>query len=184
MNRKWGEKLAVGMILGAVMACPVVAPLSAADEPPAPAPVTVPDEPLSAELVELVAAHNRERAAAKKPPLVANARLVAAARVQARDMAEHKLMSHEGSDGSKFFERIQRQGYVGYGMAENVAMAHKTVPQVMDAWLKSPPHRENILGPYSEIGVARAKSKQGVPFWCVTFGESHPPPIRNEAGVA
>ena len=57
--------------------------------------------------VELIALHNQERVAAKLAPLVANDKLVAAAQIHARDMADHDKMSHGGSDGSKFNERIK-----------------------------------------------------------------------------
>jgi uncharacterized protein YkwD len=129
----------------------------------------------------LVAAHNKERAAAKLGPLTPNAKLMAAARVHARDMAEHEFMSHEGSDGSKFNERIERQGYFGLKLGENVAMGQRTVPGVMREWMKSPHHRENILGDFSEIGAARADSEEGVPYWCVDFGLPRPKLDRDEA---
>jgi uncharacterized protein YkwD len=125
---------------------------------------------LPPELVELVALHNRERAAEKLEPLVANAKLTAAALTQARDMAEHEKMSHEGSDGSKFNERIERQGYLGRRMGENVAWGQKTPAEVMRVWMKSPHHRDNILGKFSEIGVAYATSADGRRYWCTTFG--------------
>ena len=44
----------------------------------------------------------------------------------------------------------------------------------MTAWMNSPHHRENILGDYSEIGVARAEAADGVPYWCVEFGRPFP----------
>src|SRR5262249_35869674 len=92
---------------------------------------------LSAEMAELVAAHNRERAAANLAPLAANEKLVAAALVHARDMAGHDTMSHDGSDGSKFNERIERQGYYGRRLAENIAKSQRTVAQVMREWMNS-----------------------------------------------
>jgi uncharacterized protein YkwD len=140
-----------------------------------------PDVQLTPEIEELVAAHNKERAAAKLGPLTPNAKLMAAARVHARDMAEHEFMSHEGSDGSKFNERIERQGYFGLKLGENVAMGQRTVPGVMREWMKSPHHRENILGDFSEIGAARADSEEGVPYWCVDFGLPRPKLDRDEA---
>jgi uncharacterized protein YkwD len=129
---------------------------------------------LPAEIVELIAAHNRERAAAKLGPLVANASLVAAAHIHAKDMAEHDMLSHEGSDGSKFHERIQRQGYQGRRMGENIAAAQDTVAGVMRDWMNSPHHRDNILGDFSEIGAARARAGDGTSYWCVTFGLPRP----------
>lgn len=141
---------------------------------------TPPSQP-SPEQVELIAAHNQERAVAKLAPLVANPKLMTAALIQARDMAEHDTMSHEGSDGSKPHERIERQGYHGRRTGENVAGGQGTVPQVMRAWMSSPHHRENILGEFSEIGVARVNSKDGTPYWCVNFGLSWPRIDRDEA---
>jgi len=138
-------------------------------------------EALPPEMVKLVEEHNREREKAKLGPLVANQLLTAAARQHAADMAEHDMMSHEGSDGSKFNERIERQGYHGRRMAENVARAQRSVDAVMRAWMNSPHHRENILGPYDEIGVAVARSEDGVPFWCTTFGLSRPKLDRDES---
>jgi uncharacterized protein YkwD len=135
-----------------------------AHDPPAP------DPALPTELVELVAAHNRERAAEQLEPLAANVKLTAAALVHARDMAEHEMMSHEGSDGSKFNERIERQGYQGRKLGENVASGQKTVSSVMREWMNSPHHRDNILGEFKEIGVAYANSDDGTRYWCVTFG--------------
>jgi uncharacterized protein YkwD len=99
-------------------------------------------------------------------------------------MAEHDTMSHEGSDGSKFNERIERQGYLGRRLAENVAKSQRTVAQVMREWMNSPHHRENVLGQFDEIGVARASSEEGVPYWCVTFGQSRPTLDRDEATAA
>ena len=123
----------------------------------------------------LVAAHNRERAEKKLPPLVAEPRLTEAARLHALDMATHETMSHDGSDGSKPAERVKKAGYVYVTTGENVAKGQPTVASVMTAWMDSPHHRDNILGDaYTEIGVARAFDEEGVPYWCVEFGRPIP----------
>jgi uncharacterized protein YkwD len=153
----------------AILLLGAVASRAVADEPPA-----VEGTGLSREMKRLVDAHNREREEAKLAPLVPNAKLTAAALGHARDMAEHDAMSHDGSDGSKFNERIERQGYKGRRTAENVAAGQRSVGDVIGAWMNSEHHRENILGPYDEIGVARAESEDGKPYWCTTFGLSRP----------
>lgn len=134
----------------------------------------------------LIEAHNRERAKEKKPPLVNNARLEAAARVHAVDMAEHRKMSHEGSDGSTPSQRIERQKYYGRRTGENVAEGQELVEEVMTAWMNSPHHRANILGDFSEIGVGLSLDKDGTPYWCVTFGLAWPKldPARASADLA
>jgi uncharacterized protein YkwD len=155
----------------------VVLPLPAlrADPPAKP-------DPLVTALIE---AHNRERATEKKAPLKLNARLEAAARAHARDMADHEMMSHDGSDGSTPSQRIDREEYHGQGTGENVARGQKSVDEVMRTWMNSPGHRENILGDYSEIGVARALAGDGTPYWCTDFGLEWPSldPSRASAGV-
>jgi uncharacterized protein YkwD len=133
----------------------------------------------------LVRAHNRERAKDGLPPLEANPRLQAAAQAHARDMADRRAMSHEGSDGSTFSQRIERQGYGYRRVGENVAMGQKTAAAVMKDWMNSPLHKANILGDFHEIGVGRAEGKDGAFYWCVDFGEGWPKidTERAEAGV-
>jgi uncharacterized protein YkwD len=36
--------------------------------------------------------------------------------------------------------------------------------------MKSPPHKRNILGNFSEIGAACATASDGTLYWCVSFG--------------
>jgi len=159
------------MILAlALLIAPVPAP---ADDPP-PAAVTA---------RALVEAHNRERAGQGRPPLVAEPRLTEAARKHAADMASHKNMSHEGSDGSTPADRVKREGYPYVSTGENVAKGQATVEAVMTAWMDSPHHRDNILGDFGEIGVAKAEADDGAPYWCAVFGRPIPrlDPARAEA---
>jgi uncharacterized protein YkwD len=123
---------------------------------------------------DLIAAHNKERAERKLPPLVAEPRLTAAAKAHAADMAAHKKMSHEGSDGSTLVDRVKREGYTYLKVGENVAEGQPTVASVMDSWMNSPHHRENILGDFTEVGVGRAEADDGTPYWAVDFGRPFP----------
>ena len=129
------------------------------------------DEPVAS---ALIAAHNRERTERKLSTLVAEPRLTQAAKIHAADMASHATMSHDGSDGSHPADRVKRQKYPYLLTGENVAMAQTSVDEVMKAWMDSPHHRENILGDFSEIGVARAEAGDKTPYWCVVFGRSYP----------
>ncbi len=119
---------------------------------------------------QLVKAHNARRAKAGLPPLFPNALLDAAAVGHAGDMADRRKMAHRGGDGSSPFERIDRQGYRYRAAGENVAYGFDDVESVMAGWMRSPGHRRNILGHYSEIGVGRAIAKDGAAYWSVTFG--------------
>ncbi len=88
----------------------------------------------------------------------------------ARDMAERHKMAHKGGDGSSPFDRMKRQGYRFRTAAENIAYGFEAVESVMTGWIKSPGHRRNILGNFSEIGVGHAIARDGLSYWCVTFG--------------
>jgi uncharacterized protein YkwD len=153
--------------MACVVPLPRVAPPESGPGPPGLDPEAAGDQ--------LVAAHNRVRAAHRLAPLVVSRPLEAAARQHARDMAERHWMSHRGGDGSSPFRRMAAQGYTFRRAGENVAAGYPTVDAVMNGWLWSPGHRRNILGRFSEIGSACAIARDGTPYWCVTFGEPEGP---------
>jgi uncharacterized protein YkwD len=142
-------------------------------------------EPSAATLQALVEAHNKVRAEEKLPPLKANDKLTLAARDHARDMAEHTHLTHDGSDGSDAGKRLKRKGYVFKQYGENVAVGQETVADVMRTWIESPPHRENILGDFTEMGGAVAKGSDGQNYWCVDFGRPMPQvdPVKSPADL-
>jgi uncharacterized protein YkwD len=157
----------------AVASC--VAPRREAPEPPllvdvAETPAAEPPGPRASSNASLIRAHNARRAKAGLPPLFENSQLDTAAEGHARDMAERRKMSHRGGDGSSPFDRIDRQGYRYRSAGENVAAGFDDVDSVMDGWMKSPGHRRNILGRFTEIGVGRAIAKDGASYWSVSFG--------------
>jgi uncharacterized protein YkwD len=118
----------------------------------------------------VIEAHNRIRAEHKLPSLAVSPKLRSAAMAHARDMAERHKMSHKGSDGSNPFDRIGRVGYDYRRAGENVAAGYFSTERLMKGWMDSPPHKKNILGSFSQIGVACATGDDGKRYWCVTFG--------------
>jgi uncharacterized protein YkwD len=141
---------------------------------PAPRPAPRPEAYGTSEALDtsdqVLRAHNAKRAKAGLPPFFPNPLLESAALGHARDMADRRKMAHRGGDGSSPFDRIGREGYRYRAAGENVAYGFDDVEAVMDGWMRSPGHRRNILGHYSEIGVGRAIAKDGASYWCVTFG--------------
>jgi uncharacterized protein YkwD len=123
---------------------------------------------------DLLEAHNRERSAEKLPPLTSDPTLTAAAQGHAEDMAAHHKMTHDGSDGSTAPGRVKRQGYKYQNMGENIAEGQRTVADVMKTWMNSPPHRENILGKFTQAGIGLARDDEGDPYYCVEFGTPFP----------
>ncbi len=131
------------------------------------------DEPRSDDdarlLRSLLDAHNRERAEAKLPPLTLDPKLTLAAQVHSKDMAAHRKMTHDGSDGSTPSDRIKRQNYPFMTDAENVAEGYRTVDSLMRGWMESEHHRENILGRYTQVGFGLARDEDGEPYWTTDF---------------
>lgn len=150
-----------------------------------PAPPAAPEAKADPTLQALLDAHNRERAKDSLPPLRLAPLLSQSAKAHARDMAEHGKMTHDGSDGSTAAERIARTGYHARRSAENIAYGQRKVAEVVAAWMKSPGHRANILGPCEEMGAGTARDEEGRIYWCVNFGTPWPdtPAPEREAEV-
>ncbi len=125
---------------------------------------------LKAACDEVVKAHNRIRLEAKLPTLALSSKLQAAAERHAKDMAARDRMTHKGGDGSAPIDRIKATRYPYRRAGENIAAGRLTTEKLMKGWMDSPPHKRNILGSFSQIGVACATGESGKRYWCVTFG--------------
>ena len=105
-------------------------------------------------------------------PLTLSLALTEAASRHARDMAKHGSFDHRGSDGSRPAERVSRAGYRWRATGENIAAGQSNADAVVAAWLDSPGHCANIMGPeFTEMGVAFALSASGDPaiYWAQVF---------------
>ncbi len=100
-----------------------------------------------------------------------NDELMIAAQGHAEDMAENNFMAHEGSDGSSPGQRADRANYTGGSVGENVARGYRTPEAVVQGWLDSDGHCNNMMnGSYNEIGIGYAVSNGGEAFWVQLFG--------------
>jgi uncharacterized protein YkwD len=134
--------------------------------PEAPEPAGAPAA--SGAVAAVLALVNQERAAAGCPAVTLNDKLGKAAQDHSADMAAHSNMSHTGSDGSDPGQRITRTGYTWRTYGENVAYGYSTPEQVMQGWMNSPGHRENILNcSFKEIGIGLAEPNH---YWTQDFG--------------
>ena len=94
------------------------------------------------------------------PPLKWDDRVAAAALGHSNDMAGTNFFGHEGSDGSDTGDRLMNEGYDTMLWGENIAVGYDLEADVMGAWLKSPGHCANIMGPsYEDLGVGVGKGK-------------------------
>ena len=136
---------------------------------PSRAPKLTGDAALEAKVIELA---NLQRTRAGCGVVRYDERLRTAARNHSIDMARHERMDHTGSDGSSFVDRAERAGYEG-AMGENIAMGYGTPDEVMDAWMKSKGHRDNILNCEAEaVGIGLARTRDGTPYWTQVFGRA------------
>jgi uncharacterized protein YkwD len=105
-------------------------------------------------------------------------KLQRAAEQKSTDILGCDEFSHEAC-GRPFTFWDQRFGYLKgcWKAGENIAWGtgtFSTVRAIFTAWLESPEHHENILGPYKEIGIAfqvgDLEGNPGAVVWTQDFG--------------
>ncbi|MFD0697745.1 CAP domain-containing protein [Paenibacillus sp. GCM10027628] len=104
---------------------------------------------------QVVSLVNQERAKAGLNPLTMDKSLSVMALDKAKDMYNNHYFDHTSPTYGSPFDMMTSYG-IQYGYAgENIAMGQKTPQEVMQAWMNSTGHRENILSPnYTKIGVS------------------------------
>ncbi|GAA1802790.1 hypothetical protein GCM10009682_25810 [Luedemannella flava] len=122
-----------------------------------------------AEVLDLT---NQERRKAGCQALRAEDTLHSSALEQSRYMAASQNLSHEGPGNSQPDDRMEEAGYdTSQGWGENVAYGQDTPDEVMDSWMKSTPHRKNILNcDFKALGVGVARAIDGNLYWTQNFG--------------
>jgi uncharacterized protein YkwD len=119
---------------------------------------------------DIVNATNRWRVKYGCPQLRVEITLVRAARNHSAWMARTGTFSHVGSAKSSFVTRVKAAGYSG-PMAENIAWGYRDGTQVVSAWMKSPPHKANILNCKAKaVGVGAIYAANGTPYYTQEFG--------------
>ncbi|MBP9691493.1 CAP domain-containing protein [Candidatus Woesebacteria bacterium] len=98
---------------------------------------------------------NRERSEEGLGELTYNAKLEQAAKKKAENMYEKDYWSHYGPAGETPWEFILGSGYQYEFAGENLAKNFLFSDGVVQAWMDSPTHRENILRKeYTDVGFA------------------------------
>ncbi|MCT9931388.1 CAP domain-containing protein [Planotetraspora sp. A-T 1434] len=120
---------------------------------------------------EVVRLTNVERAKAGCGPLKHDAKLRAAAYGHSADMSAKNYFDHTSADGRTMKDRIEAAGYTSWkALGENIAKGYGTAASVVQGWMNSPGHRQNILNcDYTDIGVGYVKA--GGPYWTQDFGK-------------
>jgi uncharacterized protein YkwD len=127
-------------------------------------------EPTATEkaIVELI---NMERAKEKLPALKIHAVLTKVAREHSQNMAKTGMLQHV-LDGKKPTDRVKASGYRFLMCGENIAVSEGkyTPAEIVQGWMDSKSHRENILTPrFSETGLGIATNDKGETYYTQVF---------------
>ena len=107
------------------------------------------------------------------PALTLSGTLGDVASGHANDMAQKNYFEHVDPAGHSPADRVRATGYQEKLVGENIAYGPKTVDEVVQGWLDSPGHCENIMDPrFAEMGLALApgRVKHGL-YWVQLFAE-------------
>lgn len=105
---------------------------------------------------------------ATAPPLRPSALLDAVARGHALDMAEQGYFDHRDRAGRTPADRLHAAGYLERLVGENIAYGPATAQEVVEGWLRSPGHCENLMNPhFRDMGIAYAPGRADRPglYW-------------------
>ena len=93
------------------------------------------------------------------PPVTLSSTLGGVAFGHADDMATNNYFEHEDLHGKSPSDRVRATGYREKLVGENIAYGPKSVDEVVQGWLDSPGHCENIMDPrFVEMGLGYATS--------------------------
>ncbi|GIM93598.1 CAP domain-containing protein [Paractinoplanes toevensis] len=119
---------------------------------------------------EVVTKTNQERRANGCGKLDVDLELTIASIRQSLYMARTGQFTHVWKDGTTFVARSHAAGYA-QPSGENIAWGYRTSEEVLDAWMASPDHRENILNCSARsIGTGVAYGNNGLPYYTQVFG--------------
>ena len=168
---------------------PTLAPAPKASLPPVPAPTrATAAEPLltaalsptqatrALQLINDVRArgiHCGDELFGPAPPVTLSGTLAGVALGHASDMAEKNYFEHVDPAGQSPADRVRAVGYSEKLVGENIAFGPKSVDEVVQGWLDSPGHCENIMDPrFAEmgLGLAAGRAKRGL-YWVQVLAE-------------
>ena len=95
---------------------------------------------------EIINAVNKERTNKKLKPLIPNPKLSESALMKVKDMNKYEYFSHVNpTTNKKWSDFIKESDYQYMVAGENLANGFANTQDVVDAWMNSPSHRDNIL---------------------------------------
>lgn len=114
---------------------------------------------------------NALRAAAGQAPLTFDSKLNAAAATHARDMSIQNRPWHFGSDGSSPIDRVNRVGFDGRLIGENISETYESELETLGAWMEQEDTRRVILSPDAQrMGFSWYQEPNGKIWWVLVVG--------------
>ncbi|WP_227002582.1 CAP domain-containing protein [Salicibibacter kimchii] len=129
------------------------------------------DHELTNDEQEVINLTNEEREANGLSPLELDTELAEVATVKSEDMRDNDYFSHQSPVYGSPFDLMDEYD-VDFRMAgENIAMGQQTPEQVVEGWMDSEGHRENILNEgFTHIGVGHVdQDGPGGGYWTQMF---------------
>jgi uncharacterized protein YkwD len=103
----------------------------------------------------VIALMNEYRAEKGLPPLSESRQLTQAASDRMRHMEDLGYWSHNAPDGMSPFVWLMARDYAYSAAAENLASGFETARLLVESWMESPGHRDNIMGAdFEHCGIA------------------------------
>ena len=114
---------------------------------------------------------NAFREASGLNALQLSAELNAAAKTHALDISRQNRPWHFGSDGSNPIQRVQRTGYIGTMLSENLSETFENDSETLEAWMRDPVTRSGILNPDARnVGFSWHQESNGKIWWVQVIG--------------
>ncbi|MBQ7972868.1 MAG: SH3 domain-containing protein [Lachnospiraceae bacterium] len=123
---------------------------------------------MQSEVLELMNAYRRENGL---EPLVLSEETDYAAEIRAMEIAE--VFSHTRPDGTTCFTVLSEADITYRTAAENIASGYVTPESVMNGWMNSEGHKQNILNPaFTHVGIGIYPMADGTGYyWVQIFTE-------------
>lgn len=107
--------------------------------------------PFEQEVVDLT---NQEREKQGLAPLEIDSELSVVSKDKSKDMLNNQYFSHDSPTYGSPFDMMEQYGISYRTAGENIAKGQSSPEEVVNGWMNSPGHRENILnGDFTHIGV-------------------------------
>ena len=119
---------------------------------------------------EMLAQVNQQRRNAGLSELSLSQELTKVATVKAEDMRDQGYFSHTSPTYGSPFDMMKEFGINYRTAGENIAKGQKSVEAVMNGWMNSTGHRENILNSnFTKLGVGYCTDNAGNTYWVQMF---------------